>query len=157
MNLLGFVWVLPANWDRHIGELKAFHREHGHCDVPMRYRPNRRLGRWVSYLRQRRKLGTLAKEQLRLLKALGFSWKLREHCAAVPWEIRFKELKRFKKAHGHCNVPGGYKPDPSLGNWVARIRQLKKRGVLAKEQVRLLDALGLARARHMKPQPKKRS
>jgi len=53
-------------------------------------------------------------------------------------------------------VPQRYKPNPSLGSWVSGIRQLKNRGVLAVEKVRLLEALGLRWARPKQPKPKKK-
>ena len=156
LNLLGFEWVLLAKWEDRFGELKAFRKEHGHCDVPIRYRPNHQLGRWVNNQRQRKKHGELPQDRVRLLNALGFSWKMRGQRAAVPWEIRLKELKRFKKAHGHCNVPQRCKSAPSLGSWVSGVRQLKNRGVLADERVRILDALGFRWAQPKKPKPKKK-
>ena len=59
------------------------------------------------------------------------------------WDQRFKELKAFKKTHGHCNVPSKYPPNPTLGKWVVNIRYAKKHGKLAEERVRRLDAIGI--------------
>ena len=38
------------------------------------------------------------------------------------FEERLADLQRFKKKHGHCNVPKRYKENKSLGNWCCRIR-----------------------------------
>jgi hypothetical protein len=60
------------------------------------------------------------------------------------WEQRFEELESFKKAHGHCNVPFDYQPNPALGHWVLATRQRKKQGKLDQAKVRCLNALGFS-------------
>lgn len=61
---------------------------------------------------------------------------------------RFQELVEFKRLHGHCNVTQHDKFSRSLGNWVSKQRQRKKRGYktkyskLSQEQVDLLDKIG---------------
>jgi hypothetical protein len=53
------------------------------------------------------------------LEGLGFEWKPKESA----WEVRMAELKGFRDAHGHCNVPQRYKDNPPLGLWVSTQRQ----------------------------------
>ncbi len=141
LDALGFCWARWLTWEQHIRDLTAFEKKHGHCNVPMSYRPKTGLGIWVPTVRQRRKLGTLAKDRIRQLDALGFCW-VRARKVQVPWEQRLKELRRFHKAHRHCNVPYGYAANPGLARWVSNLRQFKKHGRLTKERVRILDGLG---------------
>jgi predicted transcriptional regulator len=49
------------------------------------------------------------------------------------FEHRLKDLRMFKKKHGHCNVPHQYKDDPSLGHWVANMRRAHKNIQLGKK------------------------
>jgi hypothetical protein len=58
------------------------------------------------------------------------------------WAQHLEELKRFRKEHGHCNVPSGYPQNTALGHWVTNLRQRKKRGTLTEDKIRILDALG---------------
>ncbi len=58
------------------------------------------------------------------------------------WPHRLEDLKRFRKEHGHCNVPGHYPANRPLGRWVAFTRSRKKAGKLAKEWIRCLEELG---------------
>lgn len=66
----------------------------------------------------------------------------------MSWMERFQELVEFKRLHGHCNVTQHDKFSRSLGNWVSKQRQRKKRGYktkyskLSQEQVDLLDKIG---------------
>ena len=135
---------LPS-WEERFKELQAFKKEHGHCNVPCRYKANPVLGRWVANLRQRKKRGILTEDNIRILDALGFCWDRKPAVAramTAVWKQRINELKAFKKEHGHCNVPGQYPPNRPLGHWVAFTRSWKKAGKLAKERIRCLEKLG---------------
>jgi hypothetical protein len=76
----------------------------------------------------------------------GVSHRLPQRCiGSVPpssWPQHLQDLKRFRKEHGHCNVPGEYPPNPPLGSWVHWIRQQKKAGKLTKERIGCLEELG---------------
>jgi len=128
-----------SSWEQHLHELKAFKKEHGHCNVPRRYSLNHALGRWISTVRYAKKQGTLTKKTIQCLDALGFVW-VRE----TSWEQRIHDLKAFEKKHGHCNVPHLYPLNPVLGRWVNRVRQTKKQGILTKDRILILDALGFS-------------
>jgi hypothetical protein len=156
LNALGFWWSPLDTWGRHIHDLKAFKKEHGHCNVPCRYPPNPTLGNWVNTIRQWKNRSRLTEEQILILDALGFSWSMKQRGVQVPWEERIKDLKAFKKKHGHCNVPAGYQPNPTLGSWVYNLRQRRKQGKLAEDKIRILDALGFYWGRRGKSKlPKK--
>jgi hypothetical protein len=142
LDALGFSWTPRETWVQRIRALKAFKKVHGHCNVPMRYPPDPVLGHWVNGVRQRRKLGTIAEDKIRLLDALGFSWARKPPAVMVPWEQNVNALKAFRKEHGHCNVPYNYLPNRALGHWVANLRQRKKHGTLAEDKILGLDALG---------------
>ena len=60
----------------------------------------------------------------------------------ASWKHRIRDLKLFKKEHGHCNVPQKYQPNLALGHWVAKMRHWKKRGKLAEDKILILDGLG---------------
>ena len=160
LNALGFCWErkppITAVWEQHIHDLKAFKKIHGHCNVPLRYPLNPTLGSWVNKVRHHKKRGVLAEDKIRFLDALGFSWARKLHGVQVPWEQRISDLKAFKKKHGHCNVPAEDRTNPALGRWVANVRQRKKRGELAEDKIRILDALGFCWVRLQMPMlPKK--
>ena len=142
LNALGFRWTRHVTWEQHIHDLKAFKEEHGHCDVPLRYPPNPALGLWVNGIRQGKKRGTLAEDKTRSLDALGFCWAMKQRGVQVSWEQRINDLKAFKKEHGHCNVSTTDRANLALGRWVDNVRQRRKRGELAEDRIRTLDALG---------------
>ena len=57
------------------------------------------------------------------------------------WEAKFQELKRYKAAHGHCNVPykGQY---GALGRWVTTQRTFYKQGLIPQERIASLEGVG---------------
>ena len=72
------------------------------------------------------------------------------------WEQHIRDLKAFKKANGHCNVPAVYHPNFALGRWVANLRKRKNRGELTEDNIFSLDALGFCWVRLKTPRlPKK--
>eukprot|EP00339_Tiarina_fusa_P008798 CAMPEP_0117025770 /NCGR_PEP_ID=MMETSP0472-20121206/19007_1 /TAXON_ID=693140 ORGANISM="Tiarina fusus, Strain LIS" /NCGR_SAMPLE_ID=MMETSP0472 /ASSEMBLY_ACC=CAM_ASM_000603 /LENGTH=877 /DNA_ID=CAMNT_0004732585 /DNA_START=316 /DNA_END=2949 /DNA_ORIENTATION=- len=136
LHYLGFVWSLRDDWQKHYDELKAYKKEHGHCNVPARYAKNRRLGIWVSAQRQhfkimnqmpdsakQRRSAPLTSERIGLLNELGFTWTIRSRDSlGESWNQRLEDLKEFKAQHGHCLVPSRYPSNPELGIWVGTQR-----------------------------------
>jgi hypothetical protein len=80
LDHIGFAWDSEPQqkreriWQQRVQELKAFKSKYGHCNVPWKYRPNAALAKWVSCLRRGKRHGTLAKDRIRCLAALGFRW-----------------------------------------------------------------------------------
>jgi hypothetical protein len=64
--------------------------------------------------------------------------------ASDRWEQRLADLLAFKAAHGHCNVPSGYREDPSLAVWVFNCRRQRKQGTLDTDRIERLDAIGFS-------------
>ena len=58
------------------------------------------------------------------------------------WEKMFDALARFKKTHGHCNVPTDYPHNPSLALWVKTQRAYRKKGLLKQDRLRRLNEIG---------------
>ena len=83
--------------------------------------------------------GKLSEERKDRLDALGVDWDLLE----TQWEAMFQELVEYKKEHGHCNVPKGWKKNPQFGTWVGVQRKYHGKGKLSEERKDRLDALGV--------------
>lgn len=62
---------------------------------------------------------TLTEEREQMLNALDFVWDTR----AASWEQRLQELKRFKRIHGHFNVP---QEESKLFVWIRSQRRQYK-------------------------------
>jgi hypothetical protein len=134
---LGFVWnAREAAWEVMFLELKRYRDQYGHCDVPQKLETNPQLGQWVSAQRTRQKEGTLSPEKEARLNALGFAWDARD----ASWEAMFAELKRYRDAHGHCNVLR--RENPELAKWVGVQRAFNKTGKLSAARKERLDEIG---------------
>ena len=139
LDKLGFVWDrYEAMWEEMFSKLLEYRKANGDCSVPQDWRKDRRLGSWVTTVRQRAKLGRLTKAHLRGLTAIGFIWEPR----AAKWEQMLSELTRYKKLHRDCNVPQAWGRNPKLGRWVSMQRWLRAKGELSRERIRRLDRLG---------------
>ena len=108
--------------------LRQYGERHNHvlvprlCEIPG-------LGDWVTDQRRQYKAWTqgqttqLTQERRDKLEAIGFAWKVRNR---PEWEQRYHELLQYKDKHGDCKVPQHYKPNKSLGKWVAKQREQYK-------------------------------
>jgi superfamily II DNA or RNA helicase len=130
------VEALGDNWDERFGELKAFKEKHGHCNVPLKWRDNAQLGRWV--VKQRSKRAQLSSDRIARLDSLGFSWNTFED----QWEEMYSQLESYKATHGDCDVPQKWADNRHLATWVVTQRQAKRKGKLPGESVHRLDSLG---------------
>lgn len=147
-----------SSWEKWMHLIAEYKRNHGNCDVPLKYEPNPSLGTFVNRQRMEyRKLqdattgtppqtpSSLTSARIAELNALGFSWALRQ--SHTSWSDRFAELKEFRRENGHCNVPKIYTDNPSLGYWVNEQRfqyrrlMKKKSSYMNEEKIHLLAGL----------------
>lgn len=109
LEAIGFTWAKlkgQASWDAKFEELQVYHHEYGNCNVPTKYRLNRKsvsvirymrcerdslafvrtaaLGRWVSTQRSQYKEfmagipGHMTQDRFDRLESLGFRWNMME-------------------------------------------------------------------------------
>ena len=144
LDEIGFTWQMRerGRWEDRYKELLAFKSEHGHCNVPLAYPPNRKLGGFVNAMRSSKSSGRLRPRRIALLEEAGFLWSVQEQNSAEAWDARYGQLVAFQAEHGHCNVPFAWTQNPELARWVSSQRQRKKKGQCTPEQESRLDALG---------------
>ena len=97
-------------WQARFDDMVEFKKKYGHCHVPLKYAPNRALGRWarkqrflyLQYQKWKEEIQTyhisrvktcISKAQMDLLNEIGFLWNLQNH----KWDVMFRELLSFKK------------------------------------------------------------
>jgi len=123
--------TLTESYDR-LNQLHSFKAEHGHC-IPSA-KENNTLTEWFQRLRKWKEKADSDNRPkhftMRLqhhLETLGFDWKRRSVKGDRGWELRFEELKIFKRKYGHVRVPT--RPDKDgteLGRWVTEQRKNRK-------------------------------
>jgi hypothetical protein len=124
-----------VSWDHRLQQLAQFKAQHGSLLIPIRYKLNPSLGKFVHNTREQYKLYnkqtpegykkkcSLTAERIQQLETLGFVWSTqRTHQQELDWKARYEQLVEFKKNHGHCLVPHGYATDPSFAEWIHRQR-----------------------------------
>lgn len=147
LDALGFIWDgWVAVWEQRYDELCEYKATHSDCNVPNEFPENLALGRWVAVQRAFKRRGLLNEDRIRRLNELNFEWNALatyvKSRADAAWNVKFEELRAFRREHGHCNVPVPFPENPSLGIWVRTQRIQKRDGALAENRVRRLREIG---------------
>ncbi|HQZ87692.1 MAG TPA: Helicase associated domain protein [Gammaproteobacteria bacterium] len=139
LDTIEFEWnPLDTNWHFNYEALKVFKEQNNHCNVPWKYKQNKRLASWINTQRQDYRNNRLSENKLKLLDAIGFEWNLLD----ANWQFNYEALKLFKEQNNHCNVPLRYQKNKCLANWVAVQRKCYKNNKLSENKLKLLDAIG---------------
>src|SRR5205823_3571650 len=137
LDAIGFQWTNRLDHSESmLAALKEFKREHGHCDVPQRWRENPKLARWVANQRSRKR--RLSEDLVRQLDEIGFIWQAQE----VQWQEMFGAMSQYRRIHGNCNVPSKWRDNPQLGKWATHQREFQKTGTLSEDRIHRLNEIG---------------
>ncbi len=132
---------LGITWDERFGELKKYKEQFGHCNVPIFWSENLKLGYWVDKQRENEIKNKLTEVRISKLENIGFDW----DPTSTRWNEVYTALRVFKEKYGHCNVPLDVTAYKELGNWVRAQRQAKRyrdNRALNEEQIKRLDSIG---------------
>jgi len=133
LNAIGFQWEKRDAWAEMYSRLKAFKEKFGHCRV--RLRDDFKLSVWIQKNKSQRH--QLTKEKKKMLEDIGIKWS--HQLNDEQWEHRFRDLKEFRRTHGHLNVN---KSNHSLYQWIQGQKKLKKNNALNRERLQKLEQLG---------------
>ncbi len=142
LDLLGFTWKSRevGTWEDRLEEIKDFKAQNGHCDVPVNYPANPKLGRFVNSMRTQKSRGVLSEKRIRLLEQTGFKWNAQTNQNEDFWEERCKQLLDYKERHGHGN--DYWSKDPKLARWALLQRQKKRTGTIHPKLEEMLNEVG---------------
>jgi hypothetical protein len=138
-------------WDAIYKELEAYHKKHGHSNVPSTLKTT--LSQWVGHQRRNRRNEEvrMTAERIAQLDKVDFRWATPRKLTAKnqrmwdeKWREMYEKLKAYNEKHGHCKVPietNAKDPDQSvLGLWVTKQRSTGDR--MPQSRKDLLDELG---------------
>ncbi len=75
MDAAGFPWEpVDYRWEDQFAQLRKFRERFGHPQVPVKWKENLKLGRWVGHQRELHREGHLPPEYRRRLEEIGFRW-----------------------------------------------------------------------------------
>jgi superfamily II DNA or RNA helicase len=139
LNRVGFKWSPHAStWRTYYLALLDYRNRFGDCFVPLNWKENKKLARWVSSQRVNYGRNKLSRERIAMLEKIGFEWT----GGVATWEERFAELCAYKERFGDTLVPVKWKENPLLGGWVSAQRYKGNQGKLNKEYEIQLNSIG---------------
>lgn len=139
---------LSSTWDHYFSEASIYYAEHRNLRVPVDYATSAglHLGTWVQLqrlIRNGKRMGSLTEAQIRRLDNIGMIWDDR---AEFAWKRGLEHAKAYFEEQGNLLVPAKYKAkdDFALGHWIMTKRKDRSNGRMTEEEIRQLDALGMA-------------
>ena len=106
-----------VSWEDRVVQLKAYKAEFGDLAIPIRFKRNPSLGKFVHNTREQYKLFhnktkagykkkcSLTQERIDVLNEIGFLWTTeRSKRQNEDWNNRLEQLKEYKKKHGVSEV-----------------------------------------------------
>ncbi len=143
--------TLSASWDYMYEQAMLYHKEHGHLEIPKRYKTSEgySLGAWIQTQRKVRtglQFGNLDETRIAKLDAIGMRW---ESVNDLSWSRFYGAAQAYVATYGDLNVKTSYVTEDGirLGVWLVNIRKCRQSGVrseyLTEERVSLLDELGM--------------
>jgi superfamily II DNA or RNA helicase len=137
LNSVGFSWDPRSEiWEHGFSALESFRKREGHSRLPCDHvEIGVRLKAWMQY--QRAHKSNLSTDRIKRLDAINFSWDV----FSEQWDYAYGELIKFRKQHGHCQVPVSYEINGlKLGRWASTQRSNKSS--LSTERIKRLNSLG---------------
>ncbi|MDD5140399.1 MAG: Helicase associated domain protein [Verrucomicrobiales bacterium] len=139
LDRIGFKWSPHAStWRTYYLALLDYRNRFGNCFVPLNWKENKKLARWVSSQRVDYGRNKLSSERIAMLEKIGFEWT----GGVATWDERFAELCAYKERFGHTLVPVKWKENPLLGRWVSAQRYKGNQGKLNKDYEGRLNSIG---------------
>ena len=133
-----------AKWDANFEKLKAFHAEHGHWNVPMKYPEDQTFSNWVRTQRDNYNYTTrsdVPEHRVAKLNAIGFDWKTPQNrLPPKTWDDMFKDVVAYQERNGHLQ------PTTSgtvIGTWLKKQREKYHDATLEPERIAQLNSLGM--------------
>jgi len=144
----GFLWdAHDGKWKNSYEQLKDYKAKYGTTFIPTTTTEEYQgLMRWIKTQRyqyvkkQQGEPSHLTDERIALLNDIDFKWDMLEEL----WNIRFEELKEYKRYHGDCHVPRTHS-NQQLATWVKAQRtayRKKEYTQLTPKRKKMLESVG---------------
>eukprot|EP00957_Ditylum_brightwellii_P174478 13284803-Ditylum_brightwellii.AAC.1 len=146
----------PQEWKDKFRQLVEFKQTYGNCNVPLPWNDDGALGTWLREQKHQFRLlkdkqpSSLTVERIDALLNIGVNL-----CSIkLTWQERFQQLLMYKTRYGNCNVPQGWKENPSLAIWVNEQRKTRvlmekgQKSCMSKSRIDELDRIGFEWSRN---------
>ena len=121
---------MNQKWEARFQELVAARQPDGSFNIE----PKSELWWWITYEKRLYSEGKLSEEKTQRFEDVGFVLGK----GKTAWEIRYKELVRYRDEVGTANVNVN---EGTLGRWVQTQRQLHRQGKLTEDRATLLEGI----------------
>ena len=144
LSEIGMVWEFEDKWAERYEAAKKYFDEYGNLDIPVGYvaESGIKLGVWYRRIRMQYLDGTMSDERKKLLEDIGInstSVKIR------TWMGYYRAAQQYYEENGDLRISNNYTTDDGmkLGVWISGQRSMYSQHKLRKEQIELLEQIGM--------------
>ncbi len=144
LDAVGMIWEIDDGWENGFAHAKAFVETNGHAYIPTTYTcdDGYNLGTWWDNQRGiyngKRKYGSLSKDQMDRLEALGMEWDSNLQ-AERSWMSAYEKYKAYVRTHHSEPKAKDKSSGIDLHEWLRTQREKYRKGRLDAEKIRLLE------------------
>jgi len=132
-------------WLNKFASLTLFVSKHNHHIIPRGNPDTKSLALWLVNQRKSFRKGELDKDKIEMFKRINVDLNYdRSEEYINKWKNRYNELTNFFNQKGHSDVPGRYKENKPLAQWVLVQRREMKNGELEPFKIELLNKLNFS-------------
>ncbi len=146
LERIGMDWdtAQDRTWNSFYRAAAEYYKAHGDLDIPAGYETEDgvKLGRLYRGIRKKYVEGKLSEERIAQLEGIGIEW---DSVLVRKWMRYYGLAAEYYSKHGDLNIPYDYAADGmKVGIWISSQRESYGIGRLSKEQVRLLEGIGMS-------------
>ncbi len=145
LSAIGMVWELPESFEVGYAYAKAYFEHYGNLDIPVCYvtKDGYSLGHWYRGIRDKYRGNRLSSDEYSRLQAIGFE---SESVIVRNWMKYYELAKAYFTEHGDLNINANYETSDGtkLGVWISGQRYGYGKGRLKREQIDLLEKIGMS-------------
>ena len=142
---IGMIWEFEDSWEKKYELAKKYYEDRGDLDIPANYvtEDGVKLGAWYRGVRERYADGALGEDRKKRLEDIGIEW---ESILSRNRSRYYELAKKYYEENGDLNVNPNYVTEDGtrLGAWISAQRYAYKKQRLTKEQIKLLEDIGMS-------------
>ena len=151
---IGIVWNVIKSFEESYNLAVLYFNEHGNINISKNYylSDGYNLGSFIYNQKALKRSGKLSPERIEMFNKLNIDWTIKEVKQTLSWDEMFKLARNYFNTYNNLDISRSFTTKDginndvdgyNLGRWISRQRVSYKNNKLPKEQISLLESIGM--------------